>query len=485
MNRKLLEIIVLLTKEDARQFRQFLASPYFVKGAQGRALLTLFDYLYRHATDPASKKLQKKFVAAQVLGVADLTPAASKRLDKLGTELLDLMEQFLWVEQCQQEQPSIQIALTMMRFWGKNQSEKRFWQATDHARKIVQAIPFRGSDYFRLEFELQFEITRYSTQFSSLKIELGTTDALLAFDEYNTQKRLEIAIIQQNQLKLFNASIVASPLQEMWLQQIALNQPSQSSVTQVMLKSLELIRADENSQAEIEALETAIIGHQDILPGEMFLLLFTNVRNLMIRFWNQKQQPELTQWLFERLANHLEKGWMSTEGKLSTNALRTCLVLSLKVGATAWARKLLEDYPPEKLTGTKYPDEFCQIHWSYFYFNIGDYEKAEQLLLQVNFEYQLFSLLADVQLIQIYFESDNPLLEFRLKALEQKVRRSNQTPSWKKRISRFLYFTEKILLLKLRPMPEVLSDLKSMILKEIDLVEKNWLLSLFDRIPRR
>lgn len=484
MNRKLLEIIALLTKEEIRRFRLFLASPYFVKGTQCEILVALFDYLCRYAASPTHARLQKQVVAEIVLKAPELTPTTSKRLDKLGTELLDLTEHFLWLENKGHGQRSIAPALNMMHFWGKHHVEKRFWQATDYARKLLAAYPHNDRHYYQQAFEFYYEITRYSTQFSSLKKELGTTEALLAFDEYNTQTRLELAIIQQNQAKLFNAPIEHSPIQKIWLSYLEAHPDSVAAVSQVMLKSLALIRAESNTQTEIQTLEAAIVAQQAALPGDMFMLLLTNARNMMIRFWNQKQEPEVLHWLFERLSDHLEKGWISENGKLSTNALRTCLVLALKVGNTTWARQLLHDYPPENITGTKYPEEFYQLNWSYFYFKTGDYEKAEQSLKQVNFEYQLFNLLAEVQLILIYYESDNPLLEFRLKALEQKVRRSAQTPAWKKRVNRFVYFTSKLEAFKWQHTAGQLADMVTALRDENDVLEKQWLLDAFDRISQ-
>lgn len=126
-------------------------------------------------------------------------------------------------------------------------------------------------------------------------------------------------------------------------------------------------------------------------------------------------------------------------------ALRVLANSGLKLGEFDWVKKLLDDHPPERICGTKYPVEAHSLNVAEYHFHKKEYAEAEAKLTYRLFENPNFSISADVLLIKIYYETANDLLDARMKALEQKVRRTKISAETKAGYYNFLKKLDKVI----------------------------------------
>ncbi len=149
--------------------------------------------------------------------------------------------------------------------------------------------------------------------------------------------------------------------------------------------------------------------------------------------------------MFNLLEKHLLEGYLYVDNKLTPLALRLLTNFGLKVHQFPWVKKLLDDHPPERICGTKYPVEAHSLNVAEYHFHKKEYAEAEAKLTYRAFENPNFSISADVLLIKIYYETGSELLESRMKALEQKVRRSKISAETKAGYYNFLKKLDKVI----------------------------------------
>jgi hypothetical protein len=125
--------------------------------------------------------------------------------------------------------------------------------------------------------------------------------------------------------------------------------------------------------------------------------------------------------------------------------MRVIIQMGLRCKAFDWIRRFLDMHPPERLSGTRFPEEFRQLNYAWYHYARGEYDEATVRLNFRPFENINYSIQAEVLLIEIYFETGNELLEFRLRALNQRIRRCSLPVQHKGVYMLFLKKLDKII----------------------------------------
>ncbi|MBK8554725.1 MAG: hypothetical protein IPL65_02620 [Lewinellaceae bacterium] len=97
-------------------------------------------------------------------------------------------------------------------------------------------------------------------------------------------------------------------------------------------------------------------------------------------------------------------------------------------------------------------------------------------MLYKSFENPNFSLLADITVIKVYYETHDDLLEYRIKSTDQKVRRTKLSALAKSRYYNFLKKLDKIIKYRFPKVEKKLVQLQEEIRTMPDLHERDWLL---------
>ncbi|MBK8192877.1 MAG: hypothetical protein IPK76_06635 [Lewinellaceae bacterium] len=148
---------------------------------------------------------------------------------------------------------------------------------------------------------------------------------------------------------------------------------------------------------------------------------------------------------FDIYRRHLSEGYFYIDNLIPHTTFRNLVIFGLKLGEYDWVKNFLDTHPPERIGSTRYPAEIHSLNYAEYYFYLKKYDEALEHLVYKLFENPTVSILADVLLIKIYYETQNDLLETRMKALDQKVRRSKLGKEVKNRYLTFLRKLDKII----------------------------------------
>ena len=127
------------------------------------------------------------------------------------------------------------------------------------------------------------------------------------------------------------------------------------------------------------------------------------------------------------------------------NSLKVLILFGLRLKQFDWVKKVLDEHPPTRICGTKHAVEAHSLCVAEYYFYLQDYPTALETLVYKHFENPNYSLWAEMLLIKIYFETADELLEYRMKALDQKVRRTKLSIEIKNGYYLFIQKLDKII----------------------------------------
>jgi tetratricopeptide (TPR) repeat protein len=242
----------------------------------------------------------------------------------------------------------------------------------------------------------------------------------------------------------------------------------------------QLLCSPDNEQLHDE-FEKALERYKSLIPMETMCNLSAYQRHFWVRYYIKSGLPFYRQKLFDLYKEHFEEGYFYIDGSINVTSLRMLVVFALKLGQFDWVKQVLDQHPPERICGTRYPAEAYNLNLAEYYFYKKEYPQAVDKLQYRLFENPHLSILVDVLLIKIYVETEDELLESRMKALEQKVRRIKLSSDSKIRYTNFLKKLDKIIRhfwqKKSSPYEKMTRELKSI----SQIIEREWLLEKLEK----
>jgi hypothetical protein len=475
LNKKLLEVLQALSRAEHKKLRLFLRSPYFNSASNADLMLQLYDYLGKYNFEENHALLQKKVVFEFFFREKVFVEREKGPLDALSSDLFKLVRRFM-AQQMSESDTEVFQQIALARYYQKHDLEHRFWAPVEAARQVLNQETIRETEHFRLQYMLEEEVTAFYRMHNQIEGDSNLVAAHRSLDlQYLTQK-MELLCALSHQLSLSNLDIGAKiPITSIPEEVLQSNSVQEAPVIGIFYMVYQLILDPENDtlfkdfETALEVYKTRISPHKLI-----------NFKSYYRYFWSKKYfrsgDENALRKMFEIYRDHYEQGYFFIDGKIHFNALRVLLVYALKNKKFEWIGQVLAKITPQQICGTRYVQEVHSLNLAEYHFYLGEFDAAQDHLIYKNFENPTFGILADVLLIKVYFETDQELIEHRMKALDQKVRRSKLSPELK---SRYLQFLSKLnQVIKIQHLKK--SPKRDKLLQEIKntpgIVEREWLL---------
>jgi len=481
LNRKLLEVLARLSEQEHRQLRLFIQSPYFYHNIRRSPaeVFRLYEYIMSFISQEDHPALDKEVVSKHFFPDKPYKEKEKGPIDSLSSDLFTLTRRFLSRQQPEQSLADLKEDLALMRFYRKFGMEERFEQVEAGLKKALDQYPFEHAGIHKLKSEFAEEIINFSTINNPGVIKTEQVNLHHHLDLYYTLLKIDHLTGLQAQSSLIQSDEQQEEEQinmaDMVLKFISSAQGKTSIPLQLFQMVVQLQQAPEDTRL-LEQFGAALQIHENRLSPELHLTLATHYRNFYAWQYSRTGDPTLQKKLFEILAEHLEKKLLYYDGYLYVANLRMLTTHALKLNLTDYIREVLENHPPERLCGTKYPKEAHDLNWAEYYFHLKNYEKAADHLAYKPFEHPILGILADVLLVKIYFETQNELLDARLKALDQKVRRSKLSRETKQRYYNFVRLLDKLERYRWAPNKKKFPALMEEIKNTPDVLHRVWLI---------
>ena len=474
LNRKLLEILQRLQPPEIKKLRLFLQSPYFMYG-MSKDILSLFDLIIRHGADGMLPALDKKQLSKRFFPDKPYLENKKNPIDNLASSLLALTKKFLFIQSAEENTSAMMKELAVARFYMKFGLEERFLASEQLMRQLLDQQKMVGASLFLEKYYLEELATDFNALFSDLEKHASTQVLKMnALDQFFSVAKLELLCNLMHLQQMTKMDLPQPDSQVIaWLNHISEEENTAANLYRKVLNAFQ--NMEDFSKVQIFEDHLKAAGH--LIAPEHSQNCASFLRNFYMKRFQRTDQKEHFKAYFQLIIQHLEAGYLYHEGKIFSFSLRNIIINGLRIGEYDTVLKILENHPPERIGGTLHPKEVYHLNLAFYYFAIKNYERAEQYLTYCDYKNIILSIQAEITRIKIFYETGSPLLEPRVKALLQKVRRAGIAKQYQERYADLL---NKILLLvkygwdKNNPKRAQLAD---SLRKTPGVFEKEWLLS--------
>ena len=427
---KLLEILYLLKQKELKRFYKFLLSPFFNDGYNAASIIKLFEYLRLNKFDLQNPALTKEAMFDHMFVDKDMSKHKLD-LDRLLSEMLDLLEQYLTFEQHPVTETRWQRELSMAKFYRKHGLVKRFETAIEAAQKEVKKNPYRDSQFFYQKFLLAQEEFEFQSFFN-----IRRNDANLLKTHQNLDIFYGMLKLNYSSILLLQGTMTEIEAKETFqIVETIKNLLDSSSylmtpVMDIYYKIYQLLH-DASDEKMIYEIENLIQQNESLITPDNMKDIQAFYRTFWVKRYVNLNAPDALVDLFYVYEKHLNKGYLYRDEMIFSSTLQTLTNIGLKLKKFEWVKTLLDNHKPLRIVGK---DDTFEIHnflLANYYFSKMEYDKAEEILVSLKFKDIFYDIQVYFLIIKIYYEQNSPLLEDKINALKVKVARGNLPESKK------------------------------------------------------
>lgn len=444
LNRKLFEVITHMPAAERKRLRQFLVSPYFNQGTRASDIVRLYDRMLKYNVNEAHPALSKKAVFEMLYPGKVFQEKVKGPVDTLTTELFGLIRRFLGQLEMEEEGAEVAEHLALAKFYRKYSYEDRFWKSVETIRALTKDAPLRDTIHYLWQHRIEEEVHLFKAVHNSFDDDANLDAVHKNLDLFYSIQKLEYgcSLIYQKQSAQVDTS-QADPLLELVLDLSEEGKPLGVPINRIYRLLAQALQNPEEPSL-LESMEALIQQYERQIDSGKLKNLKAFVRFLSVREYRKSGGDSALRHTFDIFREHLDRGYLYMDQQIPFTSLRNLVIISLKLGEYGWTKKFLDAHGPEKICGTRYPAEVHSLNMAEYYFYLKQYDKALQVVVYRLFENPTISIAVDLLIIKIYYETQNDLLEMRMKALDQKIRRSKLSRETKNRYHNFLKKLDKI-----------------------------------------
>jgi hypothetical protein len=444
LNKRLLEILQDIGPADLKKLRLFIQSPYYTYGIGSQDVIKIFDLIVKHGAREEHPALQKHRVSALIFPDKPYVEKGKNPVDTLTSNLLGLVRKFLFVQSMEQQSTEAMQELEVARFYRRAGLEERFWQSIEKIRSLVEADPVRDERYYLDRYNIEREVTLFKGLYNSMQDDANIESALKYLDRFYAVTRLSIAGAHNNQRR--QVMIGEEPGQLLVNSLRSLAQSGYFSDEPMIIIYDRIMEMQETgvTQDMLAELAHLVDMHKGRLNAVDKFTFYTYLRIFHVAVYASAGKSESLRRLYDLMIDHLGQGVLYFEDKLIFTALRNLVAHGLRLGEFEQVRRILDTHGPERIGGTRYPEEVYNLMEAQYSLAQKAYDQAHDKLIYRNFDNIHLSIQADILLIKMYYETGSELLEYRMKACQQKVRRSSLAQENKQRYHNFFSILDKI-----------------------------------------
>lgn len=479
VNKKLIEILQHLTAKERKELLKFTASPYHNRAFDAELQMELLKLILTSLEKGSFDRLTKAYLQSQFYPSHPFKDKEKNLIDALASKLLRLVQSFLYFNS--HNSPSVEVdkQLALAKFYRQHNLEHRFWQTIKQLKRFQANRKERGAWYYLDGFQIEVEVGFFKSIFNNYLDDANLVAAHRNLDKCFAILKLENAAALQFQVSLNDQEVESVFKISDWLiEEYKALTTTQTPLAELYKDLISMLKR-QPAQEEIVALERKILANREIMPELNLRNLMAYQRYFVIRQYQaQKSKTGQLRNIFELFQKHLAAGYFDIADKILPASLKSLVNTGLKLGEEEWVSALLKEYPPNRITGTKYPYEAHGLCWAELLFSQGKFIEAQDHLNYRKFENINYSILADVLLIKIYLATEDDLVESRINALEQKVRRSRLASANKRPYLNFLKIVSAYVKYGWESGSDRWYKLQREVEKTVPLIEREWLQKL-------
>ncbi len=390
MHQKLLELLRHFSESELNRLDKFIFSPFF---NESERLTVLYSYLRQFAPNfPETEDLAAR-IFKHLFPDQDFDQAL---LNKLNSQLYKLVENFLAHQQL--EADDFAKDLHLLHFYNESMLSKHFAGTLKRLEKSLHQSPGRNLDYFHKLLELNTIRAEFMARADKRTGDINLQELNDALDIYFMLAKLMFLNSMLTRQKIAKVEYDLT-----WMQEI-LDYLEDSDYREIpaidMYREILLLQLHPNEQKHYIRLKDLLNEYDYLFPDhelrDFFIYLENSVKHIF-------PVEDYFRELFDLYQMQLASGILYENGHLPHTVFKNAVSAALILQEFAWAKDFIEHnwqkVIPEAYRSDAYYQNLASLH-----FFAGDYDKAQELLLESNPVDIYYKLSQKILLAEIYFE---------------------------------------------------------------------------------
>lgn len=464
----LVEIIRSLSRKEMRDIQKWLQSPAH---NQRQDVIKLFDFIGKNlATDDESLGKEKAWRA--VFPAQQYDDAYMRQVMYF---LLKAIEEYLVFSYYTSD--GIRYQLALARTYRRRKLDKAYKQAHRLGCDNLQKQPLRNDFYLLNKYffeQVEHEHRMDISQSAPVNLQ-ETADAL---ERWFIEERLRISKdMLANQSIYRQMNYDHGLLKEILAYATEKNLLHEPAVAMYYYTYMTLTRPDEESY--FDELERRIHNQMDYFNPSEVRTLYLAALNYCVPKINQGRL-DFARRAFELYKRGIETGILLENETLSRYTFLNAVSSALKVREFDWAERFIERY--QNLLEEKQRKGAVNFSLARLYFEKSDYNKAQQYLVEFEYDDMLQNIVAKNMLLRIYYEQDEyDAFESLLESLRIYLQRKEALdPTRKAAYKNLISLMKKLLHLNIYSKPQK-EKFRELVLQTNPLADREWLLKQLER----
>ncbi len=463
----LFDLFKSLNKRDIRELDKMVRSPYFNQRAD---VIRLFDHLCLEGKPNKEKWKRENLFSAVYRG----EEMEIKKLRHLCSFLSTLIRRYFILEEQETQEFEQHMHLCQaLRNRNLLQEYEVQWRKLEKKQGASQLQNIQSHyQHFRFYFERE--------DFNNNQRQSRKGYSFLEKTAFELSAHYMAAILRQACMALsqqqLQATDLALPLLPAILKEIEQDNYSDSPAVRIYYHAFQALKDLEN-HADFLALQQLIQSHWEKFPPTEMRDIYLIAINYCIKRLNRGDR-EFVQTALDLYKQGLDNHVLLEDGYLSGFDYKNTLRLGLALKEYDWVEQFMEKYTP--YLPPKERDNIYQYNLAFFYFNKPDYDKAMELLRQVEFSDVFNNLDARRMLLRMYYElGEFDALDSLLDSFKVYIHRQKNIGYHRINYLNLIRFVQRMLKSNLNNQ-QVKSQLRSKVEATAAVAEKDWLLQQLD-----
>jgi hypothetical protein len=409
-NSQLILILSSLSKKENRELRKWLVSPIH---NQRSDVVQLYEYLTSGNRLEDDKSLEKERIYRKLYPKEAYDDARMRQVIHF---LQESTEEYLIYAKGQEDNLLSQINL--VKSFRERKLEKLYDKAMKRLEQNFLEFPYRNEDYLDKAYWLEKE---KSEQISEKRSQVSNYQEMSDQAEISfITRKLKLACVMLSHQKIYktnyNLGLLEGVLQYLQVQPALLQQPSIKLYYHFY--NLFKFPDEEFHFFEIKQVLSSSEHLFDPLERKDIYLMIINycISRMNIGF------KVFVREAFEFYRKAIESRIIIENGILNHLAFRNIVAIGTTLKEFDWVSQFIEVY--QQYLSPEYRENFVKFALARLYFEQGDYDRAQDLLIQFDIDDILINLTAKTMLIRLYYEKDEfTALEFLLDSMRTYINR--------------------------------------------------------------
>ncbi|MEY3239872.1 MAG: hypothetical protein RIR11_1310 [Bacteroidota bacterium] len=434
------EVILSLSDKEIRELNKWLNSPAHNHREDA---VDLFDFLIK------SKNLPEKEVIWKAIFPKE--PFDDAFLRQVMYFLLKAIEDYLVFKEYKKE--PVRPVLSLASIYRRRHLDKPYRQALETAKRKLTETPFRNSEYHFDKFNVEQEQYFYSAAAKSvgdMNLQLVSNELDMAF----VANKLRIACRMLSHQAIDKKATYDIGLLEPMLKMVEEKSMLDEVGVAVYYYGYRAI-TDRNEPAHFENLTRILNEHSASFPKPELRELYLLSINYCVSRINIGQEI-----FFSKAFDLYRKGFdlevLVDEQDIVSKFIFTNTVYSaIKTKNYEWAESFIEKFSSR--LEDKHRHSTVQFNLSRLYYERNDYDKAQILLREFEYDDMLMNVVAKIMLLKIYYKTgEYDALESLIEAVRSYLQRKEvMSQSYKNVFKNIIMLMKKLLHLNTYSKPQV------------------------------